>query len=276
MDFNALLKRFYTALLEAANPELVGALHTFRADGADGLDDVFLPGVSDGYQEAPLKVMVIGRERHYRYGAPQADASAVNMRPDLSIRDYVERGMRRHEAVRAETFAQEKHGSDLLGLVVDVAKAVKTKESPLGAGVVYANLFAVAFNGDDPRKTAAWPHIRDLSKALLDIQIDVLKPDVIVFANGIDSAPQRKLFYPHKLKKRSKGGAVVRCTNGVSWKATHGIEVGHLYGFKLDERIQCYRIHHPSSAYHRTKAAEARTVLLELLGSQLNGLSHGT
>ncbi|VTU44915.1 hypothetical protein [Variovorax sp. RA8] len=269
MDYNALLKRFYTALLEAANPELMGAVHTFRADGVIGLDDIFLPGVSDGYGEAPLKVMVIGRERHYRYRAPRAEAPAANARPALSIREYVEHGMRRHEEVRTEIFVKDAHDSDLLGLLVSVAKAIKTEESPLGAGVVYANLFAVAFKGGDPRKTEAWPHIRDLSKALLDIQIDVLKPDVIVFANGIDSAPQRKLFFPHTPKKRSKGGEVVRCTNGVSWKATHGIEAGHLYGFKLDERIQCYRIHHPSSPSHRAKAAAARVVLLKLLKETL-------
>ena len=228
MDLNQQLTTRYIAALEAAHADLLGALHTFRADGKVGLDDVFLPGVSPDYQEAPLKVMVIGRERHYRYRAPRADASAVHVRPELSIRDYVELGMRRHEEARAATFAKDAHGSDLLGLLVNVAKTVKAEESPLGSGLVYANLFAVALNGEDPRKSTAWPHIRDLSKALLDIQIDVLKPDVIVFANGIDSAPQRKLFFPHKLKKRSKGGAIVRCTNGVSWKATHGIEDGHL------------------------------------------------
>lgn len=131
MDYNALLKRFYTALLEAANPELMGAVHTFRADGVIGLDDIFLPGVSDGYGEAPLKVMVIGRERHYRYRAPRAEAPAANARPALSIREYVEHGMRRHEEVRTEIFVKDAHDSDLLGLLVSVAKAIKTEESPL-------------------------------------------------------------------------------------------------------------------------------------------------
>ncbi|WP_256220275.1 MULTISPECIES: hypothetical protein [unclassified Variovorax] len=131
---------------------------------------------------------------------------------------------------------------------------------------IYSNLFAVDYKRRDPRRyTAVWPVVRLLSKVLLAIQIEVLRPDLIVFANGIDSADVRREFFPHY--HPTKNPSSFRCTGSDDCEA-FGIGKGHQWSFWLDRSIRCYRVHHPS-AWWRTgnKATAAGEKLLQLLRS---------
>jgi hypothetical protein len=82
----------------------------------------------------------------------------------------------------------------------------------------------------------------------------VLQPNIIVFANGINSASEMRQFC-----------ALDRCTSSHNPGEAHGIDKNHLWAFKLDEYIQCYRIHHPSGRNRKTEAKRARKHLLKLL-----------
>lgn len=53
-----------------------------------------------------------------------------------------------------------------------------------GNAVVWANLFCVSLNEGSPRKAVTGEGIANLSRRLLEAQLDVLAPDLIVFASG--------------------------------------------------------------------------------------------
>lgn len=248
MDFNERLTPRYIAAVEAADPDFISTLHSYRAIVGKGLSDIFLPTVATSYAEAPVKVMVLGREtKGWLYGNEAQIGSRA---------EYVRVGMDKHRNFRdgERCLRSKSHPSGLIRLLKGVCK----QTSP--AGLIYSNLFAVDHNKGDPRSNKqAWPHIRSLSKQLLDIQIEVLQPDIIVFANGIGSATERREFFPHA------PAPLHRCTDPHSpWEA-HGVGKDHLWGYKLDGRIQCYRIHHPSSPIQKTEAKRARDYLFRLI-----------
>ncbi|CAN7392963.1 hypothetical protein [Variovorax sp. LjRoot178] len=251
MDLNQQLTTRYIAALEATDRDFIGTLNAYRPVPGKGLNDIFFPTVPANYAAASRKVMVMGREtRTWNY------AVATNPR---SLAEYVTCGMEKHASYRDSEHClhSKTHGSGLIRLLKAVGKATGA------AGLIYSNLFAVAHKGKDPRKNlAAWPHVRKLSEALLNIQIEILRPDVIVFANGIDSAAIRREFFPHADPDDPK--ALQRCTGSHNWKSD-GIATGHLWGFMLDDRIQCYRLQHPSARFHQSNATKAREQLIKLL-----------
>ncbi|KWT67019.1 MULTISPECIES: hypothetical protein [unclassified Variovorax] len=251
MDLNQQLTARYIEVLEATDRDFIATLNAYRIKPGNGLNDLFLPTVSANYSTAARKVMVMGREtRTWNY------AAAANSR---SLAEYVTCGMEKHARYRDSEHClhSKTHGSGLIRLLKAVGRA--TGE----AGLIYSNLFAVAHKGKDPRKNLeAWPQVRKLSGLLLDIQIETLRPDVIVFANGIDSAAVRREFFPHANPDDPK--APHRCTGSDNWKAD-GIGTGHLWGFTLDNRIQCYRLQHPSAKYYQSNATKAREHLIKLL-----------
>ena len=271
MHFNSLLRSRYIAAFEATEASFLYALRSFSGQSTSRLNDAFLPTVTAGYSEAALKVMVVGREtRAWRYSKPAANArvaSSADISAELSalgssVADYVDRGMKTHADFLAECLAKSRHKSGLVRLLKEVARVTGSE------GLVYSNLFSVAIGGKDPRRDPqAWPVIRGLSQALMNVQIDVLQPDVIVFANGSSSAGERRAFFPHE----GDDAAQIRCTNPHDWKSTHKIPVAHLFGFTLDTRVQCYRIQHPSSPAHRTHAKAAREHLFKLLRERQGG-----
>jgi hypothetical protein len=254
MTLNEQLKARYIAALESAHPDFVPMLKAYRTGPEKGLNDVFFPKVADDYEAAPLKVMVMGRETTlWNYGKG---------RIFQSVAEYVEFGMTRHGEFQSRFLKAPTSSSGLIRLLKVAGEATRD------AGLVWSNLFAVSHDAADPRKNlAAWPHVRALSKALLDIQIEVLQPDVIIFANGIDSAGVRREFFPHA----GPDGVVAgdRCTDTRDWEADK-VSKRHLLGFQLDGRIECFRIQHPSAKFHRTKAAAARQLLMR----ELRALHH--
>jgi hypothetical protein len=262
MDLNQILTTRYIAELEAAPPAFLSMLKAYRTGSEKGLNDVFFPTAPDGFETAPLKVMVMGRETTlWNYGEG---------RTFQTVADYVNVGMTKHGDFLRRFLNAPASSSGLVRLLKGAGEATSN------AGLIWSNLFAVAHDAADPRKNAAaWPHVRDLSKALLDIQIDVLQPDVIIFANGIDSAGVRREFFPHAGPDGPVAGD--RCTGTRNWEADK-ISKRHLWGFQMDGRIKCFRTQHPSAKFHRAKAAAARQILMgelrKLHASRVQGLGN--
>lgn len=122
-------------------------------------------------------------------------------------------------------------------------------------GLVWANLFCFDFKRTTPM---AGPHadtIKHHSERLLKVQIEVLKPDIVIFANGASSAKVRASYFPPK-------GAERVCFNSRNF-VDHGISQNQLWAFEMAEGIQCYRIHHPSAISKQARAA--REYLVRLL-----------
>lgn len=108
-----------------------------------------------------------------------------------------------------------------------------------------------------------FPTVEKYSELLIKAQIEVLKPEIIIFANGITSVRSRRKFFPIS-------GEQVACTKGHHYehigsdRTSHKIiRKHHLWGFTLYDEIGCFRIHHPSA--QSKEAAQARKFLLTLL-----------
>lgn len=216
-----------------------------RASGAEfnALSDFFLPGTSEAYLSAPQRIMVIGREtkgwRYINKGAPY-----------INLDDYIQRGMKQQQDSLAELIA-DKHdrGLSYFNLLRDIALNHGRE------GIAWANLFSCSWKKKSPSKWEHFSTLLDVSKRLLKIQIEVLKPDIIIFANGVTSRALQKSFFPNK-------GEDSVCSQHVNFK-DQGFSIAQLWQFDLDERIRCYRIHHPSSS--STDARNARAYLLDQL-----------
>ena len=120
-------------------------------------------------------------------------------------------------------------------------------------GIAWANLFSFAWNGKSPMRWKNFPILLEISERLLKAQIEILKPNIIIFANGASSARYRQKYFPHK-GERSVCSAVADYRE-------QGIAIEQLWQFQLNGKIQCYRIQHPSSI--STASRTARRFLLE-------------
>src|SRR4051812_10872086 len=95
MDINAQLKTRHIAALEAADSGSPQLLKCYRTRTPKGLNDLSLPSVAKGYADAPVRVMVVGREtRTWNYGRQKALPPSPGA--PMSITDYVAWGIDEH------------------------------------------------------------------------------------------------------------------------------------------------------------------------------------
>ena len=93
-----------------------------------------------------------------------------------------------------------------------------------------------------------------ISEELLKAQIEILKPDYIIFATGNEGVQARRQYFPNdKLTDKKPVG---------------GFKVEDLWSFKLpDDDVICYRLHHPS-AWGKKRKNEIESYLIDLLPSK--------
>ncbi|MDM3886953.1 hypothetical protein QSV36_15350 [Pseudomonas sp. BCRC 81390] len=248
-------KRFGKQAMESKHQQLTSAyrqtlsdlplhwLDRSREHEADfkHLSGLFLPGTSLHYEQAMKRIMVIGRETR-RWDIVTA------REPFIDLDDYIQRAM----AIQQEHLAKYSSGkADRGASFFNFVREIRQGDNTLG--VAWANLFSFAWQRGSPMR---WEHFKELvkvSKRLLEVQIDILRPDIIVFANGASSAHIRQQFFPHK-------GELSVCSELGDYRE-HGISLNQLWRFRLHDAIQCYRIQHPSSVSAKSRAA--RRFLLE-------------
>jgi len=229
----------YTEILQTLSPDYLDRKH-------EGLSHPFLSsGPSD---PRARKIMVIGREcggksgwtvKDYKGEGPQAYVTAAL----AQHRRALEWGLNSKHAKKPGRFLH------FLKRVHDLSPG----------GVIYSNLFAFDVKGKDPRRLPEhYPKVRDFSKLLLQAQIDHFQPDVIVFANGIDSADVRREFFP-----LGKGMASESVRH---WEPA--IPKGQLWQFQLYGKYPCFRIQHPS-AWSKPAYAARKYLLTTVLPEAL-------
>lgn len=244
---NKELKAGYVDVLRNIDPGYLQRPE-LRRGGSKGLSGLFLPTVDETYRLAKNKVMIIGSET--------AGWEPLKMTGEKgkyfdyeSVEQYVETGMRKHQSFFAKELAKKKadRGHTFHNFVRDVARVADKN------GLIYSNLFCFDWRKSSPMKCPEFKFVKRLSQLLLETQIRLLKPDYIIFANGITSAKHRREFFPV--------GEGARCTNTRSYPEI--APAHYLWEFTLDEAIRCYRVHHPS-ARHKM-AAIGRAGAIELL-----------
>lgn len=209
------------------------------------LSGIFLPGISPAYHCAPKKIMVIGRETR-RWDVLKGEEKFE------SLETYVCKAMNKQQDHLAKFISKPKdRGESFFNLLRDLA------DDHGAQSITWANLFCFAWNKKSPMQWSNFEKLLQISEKLLKAQIKILRPDIIIFANGAKSAKYRQVYFPHK-------GESSVCSELGDFRK-EGIPLNQLWRFKLHENIQCYRIQHPSS--FSASARAARRFLLEELAS---------
>ncbi|MFM0019476.1 MULTISPECIES: hypothetical protein [Paraburkholderia] len=237
-----ILEKRYSEILAGIDPSFLDP----KAAEVRRLSTPFL--VSGPEDPDARRIMVIGRE----FGGKgwivphEGDGAAAYVTKALSkhrnfFDKWIEKGPDR--------------GRTFFNFMRDLAKSFGAE------GLIYSNLLCIDSRGKAPTKSKYFPEIKDLSKRLLDVQIDHFKPDVIIFANGTsgEQIRARREFFPMKGRERV---FVSRRT----WEEV-GIQRGQLEEFELYGKFLCYRIQHPSAQSKASMAA--RRHLLEVLAQTL-------
>lgn len=207
------------------------------------LSGLFLPGTSPAYHSAPRRILVVGRETR-RWDVLKGDEKFE------SLETYIDKAMATQQDHLTRFIVKPKdRGESFFNLLRDLANGHGTH------GIGWANLFCFAWNKKSPMRWEHFSQLVEVSKQLLKAQVKLLQPDIIIFANGASSAKIRQGYFPHK-------GELSVCSELGDF-CEQGIPRNQLWRFKLHQRIQCYRIQHPSSISAPSRAA--RRFLLEHL-----------
>lgn len=206
-----------------------------------GLAKLLLGGVSDEYEQAPNKILIIGRETKgwlKSWDDFQYDENGVK-RSMYKSKDFLRDQLKEEK--------RDTRGKSFFNFVRDIAK--KSGKN----GILWANIYASDYKGghiNQIKDKEMIKEIETISKKIIVAQIEVLNPDIIIFATGNQGVDARRRYFPNsELRERT---------------AIEGYPSKDLWSFKLPEyEAQCYRIHHPSS--FRSEKKHARQKLISLL-----------
>ncbi|PHX38609.1 hypothetical protein AO263_27490 [Pseudomonas sp. NZIPFR-PS5] len=180
--------------------------------------------------------------------------------PFVDLDDYIQRAMTKQQSFLSKALELPRDKGEsffnfLRALAPDHGKD----------GIAWANLFCLSLNGTSPMQWENIRELREVSARLLKTQIEILKPNVIIFANGASSAKYRQLYFPHK-------GESSVCSRLADYR-DEGVPIGQLWRFHPYDSIPCFRIQHPSSISVGARAARQR--LLEELRHQSPSWARG-
>lgn len=213
------------------------------------LSGLFLPGTSPEYHCATQKILVVGRETR-RWNILKDEEKFEGLEA------YICKAMAtQQKQLTASIKLPRDRGESFFNLLRDLANDHGSH------GIAWANLFCFAWEKKSPVRWEHFKTLLDISEQLLKAQIKILQPDIIIFANGASSAKFRQGYFPHKGKSSV-------CSELGDFRE-QGIPLNQLWRFKLQQRIQCYRIQHPSSISAASRAA--RRFLLEQLRTDAKG-----
>ena len=168
-----------------------------------------------------------------------------NDEPFTGLNDYTYKAINKHKTFfESQQKKKNARGCTFHNFMRSVAKKSGSN------GLIYSNLFCFAHKESIPTKSDHFETIKDISKKLLDVQIKLLSPDIIIFANGLDrdSVMARREYFPIK-------GDDKACFNSKDY-ASEGVPNKYLWEFDLYDKIRCLRIQHPSTRSKEAKQAE--------------------
>lgn len=241
------LYQAYFDILKDVNPAFFDkkSINNLNYSGFSGL---FVSSTPDIW-EAGKRIMVIGRETR---GWKIID----NDHPYISLDDYISRAMQVQKNFLAEYIETKRdRKSSFFNFLRDVASIVGT------GNVAWANLFCCDWKKSIPTKknTTHYDDILKISESLLKKQIEILSPDIIIFANGVSSAKIRRKYFPLDGEKKV-------CRDIEKYDDFNMPDI-ELISFTLNEKIKCYRINHPSN--WTKPAREARKFLMRLIKNDI-------
>ena len=210
------------------------------------LSVIFLPGVSKNYCAAKNKIMIIGRETATEFRQKEC------WKPDVPLVSYIEKWMlARSKHLSKQLCGKNSRGFTYFNLLRQIAKHVESD------GVIWSNLFCYDWKGGSIKKSPLEKSIKNISTKLLKKQIDILRPENIIFAHGCSGGNPRKeseKIFP----LQNRENIIVDEFDG-SKNLSH-------FKFKWDDEyiINCYQLrHHP--AVRSKEAQVARNLLFKYI-----------
>lgn len=173
-----------------------------------GLSNIFLPSAPS---QTPLKLLVIGQETKGWLGSLD-----VALGDDLP--GYVRRSMARHREMLAQVPRKSKFGQ----FHKRASKKLRCAREEIG----WANLFSVSYRRKSPVRSPAFMAISELSRHLLEAQLQILQPQNILFVTGPGYDCHIKAWF------------------GADMAESQVIVARRLWRFRLGSAI-CYRTNHP-------------------------------
>ncbi|WP_291366052.1 hypothetical protein [Acetobacter sp. UBA5411] len=214
--------------------------------GYTGLSGLFLSTTPETW-EPDKRILVVGRETRGWNVLKETSYTTLDHYVDTTMKiqkDYL------HTQIRKSN----ERNSTFFNFLRSVGSCV-------GVGNVgWANLFCFDWNRSTPteKKTPLYNEILEISERLLKAQIEILSPDIIIFANGVSAAGVRRKMFP-------TSGANSVCSDWSNYMDDN-IKKIELEKFFLYNGIQCYRINHPAN--YRKEARVGRKYLINLLRNE--------
>lgn len=223
---NAKLAARYLSILENAQ---LGSLY----NEPNTFSGMFLPTVSEHYLAAQKKVLIVGKETR-----SWANAECVIKSCKAASVEGVTAAMDRHRKFIQTPPTDSKFMQ--FYRAANIMLAGSTKYLPSSA--IWSNLFCVSSSSKSPVGTSSFQLVSELSRKLLEAQIEILKPDAIFFTTGTGYDKYLKAFFPARTDSQV-------------------IAPRALWAFKING-VQCYRTSHPQWASGRKWREQALSSIL--------------
>ncbi|MEG1488508.1 hypothetical protein [Acinetobacter sp.] len=237
------LEKEYLKILENIDESFFNILHP-DSKYKEGLSGLFLASEPDEYWSAKNKILIIGAETR---------GWNIKLTQGYSLEHYLDTAIEKNKAFFKKMMSTPRTKKITFH---DFTRAVADKSG--SDGLIYCNLFCFAWKEKSPIKSKYFEQIKNISSALLNVQIQYFEPNIIIFANGSSSTIYRREFFDPALY-----------ANGQSYESDD-VAKNQLYKFTYDDKFLCYRIQHPSTIRGKKSAILARKKLIELLPDAFN------
>jgi hypothetical protein len=225
-EVDAQLVERYTRVLDFDSLVKLG-----RDETAGKLSGLFLPAATEEYLQSDIRIMLVGKEPR-KWGKALQDLVSIKRTP-AALGDYVRAQMECHRRTMQINPGRSKFLQFHRRLAATLGPAAHSR-----AQVAWGNLLCASLNEGSPCRGVTQERIAELSRLLLAAQIEVLAPELIVFASGYGYDRFVKALFDH------------------TWETQPGFIKRSYWPFK-SAGMTAYRVAHPQS---HTRA-QTRTVL---------------
>jgi hypothetical protein len=200
-----------------------------REEKGGKLSGLFLPEVDAAYLQSKVRVMLIGQETR-GWGKELRTLAASDQTPQ-ALRAYVQAQMTVYRKFSPTAPGTSKFRQFHSKLHATLGKSVAADRT----AVFWGNLLCVSLNGKSPRKASEIESIAAISRRLLSIQLEILRPDLIVFGTGYG--------YDQFLKQQLG-----------DYTTLPGLKPKHYWPFEVhNPRFKAWRVRHPRRLTHDIK-----------------------
>lgn len=234
------LKNIYLNILSEVDSSFFDKKHEQYDKNLSGL---FLTSFHPDYFESNTKIMLVGVETRGWNVYKNFELLEVN----YNLENYINGAINRHQMEIEEILNTPiSNKREFYNLFKKIIRKTGNKN------IIYNNLFCRSYKEKSPIGTVQFNAIKELSKKLFLAELKFYQPNIIIFANGLNSANFRKEIFP-----------LEKCINRMDFIAD-GIPNKQLWQFSFDDYL-CYRLTHPSARGNLETMQIAQAKLIDLL-----------